>query len=70
VTLWILDTDCFSLFQEGHPRVRKRVYEVAREDIAVTIVTVEEQMYGRLNQPIDWYQPTESYGVPWKTSKV
>jgi tRNA(fMet)-specific endonuclease VapC len=49
VTLWILDTDHFSLFQRGYPQVRRRVNAVPSEDIAITIVTAEEQLYGRLN---------------------
>ena len=47
---WVLDTDCFSLFQQGHPLVTQRVNAVAFEELATTFITVEEQMYGRLNR--------------------
>jgi tRNA(fMet)-specific endonuclease VapC len=50
MTLWILDTDHVSLFQSGHPLVTKRVQSIDPNALAVTIVTVEEQMYGRLNR--------------------
>ena len=50
MTLWILDTDHVSLFQTGHPLIIKRVQSLDPNAIAVTIVTVEEQMYGRLNR--------------------
>ncbi len=50
MTLWILDTDHFSLFQRGYPQVRRRVNAVPSEDMAITIVTAEEQLYGRLNR--------------------
>jgi tRNA(fMet)-specific endonuclease VapC len=50
MTLWILDTDHVSLFQTGHPLVTERVQSIDPNPIAVTIVTVEEQMYGRLNR--------------------
>ncbi|HBE21194.1 MAG TPA: hypothetical protein DEG17_09325 [Cyanobacteria bacterium UBA11149] len=50
MSLWILDTDHVSLFQQGHPLVRQRVNGVNPQEVAVTIVTVEEQLYGRLNQ--------------------
>jgi tRNA(fMet)-specific endonuclease VapC len=50
MTLWILDTDHVSLFQTGHPLVTQRVQAIDPNAIAVTIVTVEEQMYGRLNR--------------------
>jgi tRNA(fMet)-specific endonuclease VapC len=48
--LWILDTDHVSLFQTGHPLVTERVQSIDPAEISVTIVTVEEQMYGRLNR--------------------
>jgi tRNA(fMet)-specific endonuclease VapC len=48
--LWILDTDHVSLFQTGHPLVTERVQSIDPAEIAVTIVTVEEQMYGRLKR--------------------
>lgn len=45
---YILDTDCFSLWQQNHPMMVQRV-EVNAENLAVTIVTVEEVIRGRLN---------------------
>jgi len=50
VSFWILDTDHISLFQRQRPVVTQRVMTVNPEEVAVTIVTVEEQFYGRLNQ--------------------
>lgn len=50
MTLWVFDTDCLSLFQRGHPQINQRIQEVDPEHLAVTIVTVEEQLYGRLNR--------------------
>jgi tRNA(fMet)-specific endonuclease VapC len=50
MTLWILDTDHVSLFQTGHPLVTQRVQSIEPNALAVTIITVEEQMYGRLNR--------------------
>jgi tRNA(fMet)-specific endonuclease VapC len=50
MTLWILDTDHVSLFQTGHPLVMQRVQAIDPVALAITIVTVEEQMYGRLNR--------------------
>jgi tRNA(fMet)-specific endonuclease VapC len=50
MTLWILDTDHVSLFQTGHPLITQRIQSIDPNSIAVTIVTVEEQMYGRLNR--------------------
>ena len=48
MSLYILDTDCFSLWQKNHPMMVQRI-EVNAENLAVTIVTVEEVILGRLN---------------------
>jgi tRNA(fMet)-specific endonuclease VapC len=49
VTLWILDTDHISLLQRGHPAVEQCIRSININDIAITIISVEEQLYGRLN---------------------
>lgn len=49
MSLWILDTDHVSLFQQRHPVVTQRINAVNPEDIAITIITVEEQLRGRFN---------------------
>ncbi|QLE54220.1 type II toxin-antitoxin system VapC family toxin [Nostoc sp. TCL26-01] len=49
MSLWILDTDSVSLFQNGHPHVSKRISEISSENLAVTIITFEEQIRGRFN---------------------
>ena len=50
MSLWVLDTDHVSLFQQNHPIVSRRIQATNPEKIAVTVITVEEQLYGRLNQ--------------------
>ena len=45
---YILDTDCITLFQNDHPVVVARV-NANRPHVAVTIITVEEQIRGRFN---------------------
>ncbi len=47
---FILDTDTVSLFQRGHPRVVEHVLATEPASLAVTIITVEEQLRGRLRQ--------------------
>ncbi|BAT53023.1 hypothetical protein NOS3756_19680 [Nostoc sp. NIES-3756] len=49
MSFWVLDTDHVSLFQRQHPNVVQRVNQTNPQDIAITIVTVEEQLRGRLN---------------------
>ena len=48
--MYILDTDHVSLFQRNHPVVVARVSEIAPDKLAIAIVTLEEQMRGRLNK--------------------
>jgi tRNA(fMet)-specific endonuclease VapC len=49
MTLWVLDTDHVSLLQRGHPVVITKVAAVNPSEIVVTIITIVEQMYGRLD---------------------
>jgi tRNA(fMet)-specific endonuclease VapC len=46
MSLYILDSDSFQLFQERHPRVVARVQLVQPADLAITVITVEEQLSG------------------------
>ncbi|MBL1201258.1 MAG: type II toxin-antitoxin system VapC family toxin [Nostoc sp. GBBB01] len=50
MNFWILDTDTLSLFQRAHLLVIQRVNTIPTEQLATTIVTFEEQMYGRMNR--------------------
>ncbi|QLE59854.1 type II toxin-antitoxin system VapC family toxin [Nostoc sp. TCL26-01] len=49
MTKWVLDTDHVSLIQRGHPVVVSKVSAVNPAEIAVTVITIVEQMYGRLD---------------------
>ncbi|MDJ0746762.1 MAG: hypothetical protein QNJ32_25865 [Xenococcaceae cyanobacterium MO_167.B27] len=42
MSLWILDTDHFSLFQRGNPVVVKLVINTHPQQLAITIISVEE----------------------------
>ena len=46
---WVLDTDHVSLFQQNYPILTERINAVNPEEIGVTVITLEEQFYGRLN---------------------
>ena len=45
---WLLDTDHISLHERGHPALRRRMEAVSPAEVAVTAVTVEEALRGRL----------------------
>lgn len=47
MSFWILDTDSVSLFQRGNLEIARRLNSVDKSEIAITIITVEEQLRGR-----------------------
>lgn len=49
MSLWVIDTDTISLFQNAHPNVCRRINAANPVEIAVTIITFEEQVRGRFN---------------------
>lgn len=48
MSFFVLDTDHVTLYQRSHPSVLQRIREKDDRDIAVTMVTVEEQLRGWL----------------------
>ncbi|TMQ33360.1 MAG: type II toxin-antitoxin system VapC family toxin [Planctomycetota bacterium] len=46
MSVFVLDTDTLSLYQHGHPVVCQRVQAHAANELAITIITVEEQLTG------------------------
>lgn len=46
MSLFVLDTDILTLFQRNHARVMAQVATHAAEEIAISVVTVEEQLSG------------------------
>ncbi len=47
--LWVLDTDHLSLWQREHPQVSQQIAKRGMNAIAITIITAEEQLRGRLD---------------------
>lgn len=62
MSLYIVDTDCFSLWQKNHPMMVQRV-EVNAENLAVTIVTVEELIRG-------WFKVIKNASEPSQADKL
>jgi tRNA(fMet)-specific endonuclease VapC len=54
--LYVFDTDMLTLYQEGHPEVCRRVVAHRPDELATTIISVEEQVSGwftMLRRPAD-----------------
>jgi tRNA(fMet)-specific endonuclease VapC len=46
MSLFVLDTDSLVLFQQGHQAVCHRVLSHPMEELAISVITVEEQLSG------------------------
>lgn len=46
MSLYVLDTDTLTLFQQGHSEVHRRVLAQPPNSVAITVLTVEEQLSG------------------------
>ncbi|MEA5468376.1 type II toxin-antitoxin system VapC family toxin [Spirulina sp. 06S082] len=49
MTIWILDTDHYSLLERGNSNVTRRISTIEAKLIFLTIISAEEQIRGRLN---------------------
>ncbi len=50
MSLYVHDTDTLTLHQEGHAKVRERAGAVPPAEIAVSVLSVEEQLSGWYTQ--------------------
>jgi tRNA(fMet)-specific endonuclease VapC len=46
MSLYVLDTDLLTLVEEGHPEAGRRFLHHRPEEVAITVITVEEQLSG------------------------
>jgi predicted nucleic acid-binding protein len=46
MSVYILDTDILSLLQRGHPKVLAQVTAHPQQSIAITVISVDEQLSG------------------------
>lgn len=63
MSLYVLDTDTLSLLQEDHAAIRTRVTAHASDDLAITVISVEEQLSG-------WYRLLRRANKPEELAKV
>lgn len=50
MALRVLDTDHLSLLQRGHPSLLPRIQAATAAEIAISIISIEEMLQGRLAQ--------------------
>jgi hypothetical protein len=50
MSLHILDTDTLTLFQDGQAAVCKHAKDHPQKDLAITVLTVEEQFVGLVHR--------------------
>ena len=50
MTLYILDSDHLSLYQRGHKTWGQRLFKISPEQLAITVISAEELIRGRLAQ--------------------
>src|SRR6516164_1884256 len=46
MSLYVLDTDMLTLYRRGHETVMRHALTHPPEDLAITVITVEEQLSG------------------------
>ena len=46
MSLYVLDTDMITLYRRGHESVMRHALTHPPEDLAITVITVEEQLSG------------------------
>jgi len=63
MSLFVLDTDVLTLLQERHVVVLERVKSCPPEDLAITIISVEEQLSG-------WYRRLRTAKEPEELARV
>ena len=66
MTLYILDSDHLSLYQRGHEPLGQRLIMIAPSQIAISVISVEELIRGRLAQIRKATKPQERlYAYHW-----
>jgi tRNA(fMet)-specific endonuclease VapC len=63
MSLYVLDTDTVSLYQSGHEALERRILTVPLVELAVTVITVEEQLTG-------WYSALRKAKQPEQMARV
>jgi tRNA(fMet)-specific endonuclease VapC len=63
MSLYVLDTDTLTLYQHGHANVIRQVSSHAASELAITVISVEEQLSG-------WYSQLRQAKQPHQLANV
>ncbi len=63
MSLYVLDTDTLTLAERGHPDVSRRIQSMAPPQLAITVISIEEQLTG-------WYTLLRKTKDPVKLARV
>jgi tRNA(fMet)-specific endonuclease VapC len=73
MSLYTLDTDTLSLYKHGHEGISARIRAVERSQLAVTVISIEEQLsgwYKMLRRARQAPEPADAYGRLAKSVEV
>jgi tRNA(fMet)-specific endonuclease VapC len=63
MSLYVFDTDTLSLYQHGHPAVVQQASSHLPQELAITVISVEEQLSG-------WYRELRKAKQPARLAAV
>ena len=63
MSLWVLDSDTLTLLQHNHPTVCAYAGQHAPQELAITVITVEEQLSG-------WYRQLRKARTPKQLARA
>lgn len=63
MSLYVLDTEILTLYRNGHPRIAPRIDDDPSLDLAITVMSVEEQLSG-------WYSMLRQVTEPPDLSRA
>jgi len=63
MSLWVLDTDTLTLLQHNHPTASGHAGRHASQELAITVITVEEQLSG-------WYRQLRKARTPKQLARA
>ena len=70
MSMYVFDTDHFSLLRHGHKEIVKRLTAIPVDELAITVVTVEEQLsgwYTQIRKARGAEKLTRAYDGLWQT---